>query len=139
MNAPMQSASPSLLISPSDGNAGQITAIVERGFELHKAGDGPARHNLVAALQSAITLTNGLYEERRFREFCLVADTLTTVERFQEEPACDMLGRMLHNAAGSALYDDGDADLSLACDDRACRLLQHPSALNFRMLARLNH
>lgn len=190
MKAPMQSASLPLLISPSDENAGRITAIVERGFEFHKAGDpsraqrlyrlvlaldpahfdgthllgvasrpnspvdalrwitralrlfpghGPARHNLVAALQSAITLTNGLYEERRFQELCLVADTLTTVERFQEEPACDMLGRMLHNAAGSALYDDGDADLSLACADRACRLLQHPSALNFRMLARLNH
>lgn len=190
MNASTQSALSPSLIPPSDGNAGQIAAIVGRGFELHKAGDssraqrlyrlvlaldpahfdgihllgvasrpgspvdalrwisralrllpghGPARHNLVAALQSAITLTNGLYEERRFRELCLVADALTVVERFREEPACDMLGRMLHNAAGSALYEDGDADLSLACADRACRLLQHPSALNFRMLARLNH
>lgn len=99
---------------------------------------GAACHNLVAALQSALELTNRLYEERRFHELCHVADTLIGIDRFQENPASDNLGRMLHNAGGSALYESGDTALALACSERACRLAKHPSILHFQMLARLN-
>lgn len=138
-----------LCLEPANFDAAHLLGVVMRPEDPLRAvcslvralrmapGNPNVLQNLRNALQHALIRIEGAYQDGRLRDLHAMAQSLAGLDAVEWVEAAANLGRMLNNAAYTALYNDGDVELAFACVELAAHFNRHPTILSFRMLVRL--